>query len=329
MKKVIHLSIIFIVAYLFVNNPLSNQYVLGLKADSISVSKQKDPLYNEITARATDYYIPPQDAKIDRVWKAIPGLNGLQVDIGASYKKMKADGEFKDEKLVFKQILPKVQLKDLPPSPTYKGHPEKQMVSFIINVAWGNEYLTDMLATLKKHNVSVSFFLEGKWAQNNPELAKMIEEAGHEIGNHSYSQPNMAKIPTSKIREEIQKTNEVIMAITDKPVQWFSPPSGSFREDTIQIALQESLRTVLWSVDTVDLNKPSEEELLNRVMGKVHNGAIILMHPTSPTERSLDQLIIQLKKQDFQIGTVSELLSSDRTADNLIFGKVNSKENNN
>ncbi|WP_066288896.1 polysaccharide deacetylase family protein [Bacillus sp. FJAT-29937] len=329
MKKLIHLGIIFIAAYLFVSNPLTNQYVLGLKADSISVSKQKDPLYKEITERAIDYNIPPQDAKIDRVWKAMPGLNGIQVDIGASYKKMKADGEFKDEKLVFKQIQPKIQLKDLPPSPTYKGHPEKQMVSFIINVAWGNEYLTDMLTTLKKHNVSASFFLEGKWAQKNPELAKMIEEAGHEIGNHSYSQPNMAKIPTSIMKEEIQKTNEVIQAITDKPVQWFSPPSGSFREETIQIALQEGLRTVLWSVDTADLKKPSEEELLNRVMGKVHNGAIILMHPTSPTEKSLDQLIIQLKNRDFQIGTVSDLLSSDRMADNLNFGKVNNKENNN
>ncbi|WNS77222.1 polysaccharide deacetylase family protein [Bacillus sp. DTU_2020_1000418_1_SI_GHA_SEK_038] len=329
MKKWIYLSIIVIVAFFFVNNPLTNQYITGLKADSISVSKQNDPLYREITARAADYYIPPQDAKIDRIWKAMPGLNGLQVDIVASYKKMKPDGEFKEERLVFKQVQPKVQLNDLPPSPTYKGHPEKEMVSFIINVAWGNEYLTDVLATLKKHNVSASFFLEGKWAQNNPELAKMIEEAGHEIGNHSYSQPNMAKISTSKMREEIQKTNDVLKAITDKPVKWFAPPSGSFRDETVQIASQESLRTVIWSVDTVDLKKPSPEELLNRVMSKVHNGAIILMHPTSPTERSLDQLIIGLKKQDFQIGTVSELLSSDRKADNLNFGKVNSKENNN
>lgn len=328
MKKVVHFGIIFIVAYVFVNNPLTSQYVIGLKAGSVSVSKQNDPLYNEIVSKAGDYYIAPQDAKIDRVWKAMPGLNGIEVDINASYKKMKADGKFKGEKLVFRQIKPNVQLADLPPSPIYKGHPEKQMVSFIINVAWGNEYLTDILATLKKHNVSASFFLEGRWAQNNPELAKMIEAAGHEIGNHSYSHPDMAKISSSKIREEIQKTNEVIKAITDKPVQWFGPPSGSFRDETVQIAAQENLKTVMWTVDTVDWKKPSPEQLLNRVLDKVHNGAMILMHPTDSTAKSLDQLIIGLKQKNLQIGTVSDLLSSDRTIDNLYGEKGNNTENN-
>jgi len=67
------------------------------------------------------------------------------------------------------------------------------MVSFLINVAWGNEYLPDILATLKKQNVKASFFLEGRWVQKNPELAKMIVEAGHEVGNHSYTHPDMSK----------------------------------------------------------------------------------------------------------------------------------------
>ncbi|MBY0120645.1 polysaccharide deacetylase family protein [Bacillus sp. S/N-304-OC-R1] len=328
MKRMIHFSIIFIAAILFVNNPLTSEYVLGLKAGSIIASKQKDPLYNEIVSRSAQYYIPPQDAKIDRVWKAIPGLNGIKVDIDASYKKMKADGEFKEEKLVFQQVLPKLQLNDLPPSPIYKGHPEKPMVSFIINVAWGNEYITDILATLKKHNVSASFFLEGRWAQNNPELAKMIEAAGHEIGNHSYSHPDMAKISSSTIREEIQKANEVIKALTDQPVVWFGPPSGSFRDETVQIAAQENLKTVLWTVDTVDWKKPTPEQLLKRVLGKVHNGAMILMHPTDATAKSLDRLIIQLQQQNLQIGTVSELLNSDRPMANHNFKNGNNIENN-
>ena len=70
------------------------------------------------------------------------------------------------------------------------------MVSFIINVAWGNEYLSDMLATLKKHHVSATFFLEGRWVQKNPELAKMIADAGHEVGNHSFTHPDMKNLST-------------------------------------------------------------------------------------------------------------------------------------
>ncbi|QED50078.1 polysaccharide deacetylase family protein [Cytobacillus dafuensis] len=290
--------------------------------------KQKDVLFKEIESKSEDYYIPPQDAKIDRVWKAIPGLNGLKVDIEASYKKMKPNGVFSEEKLVFHQIQPKVNLSDLPPNPIYKGHPDKQMVSLLINVAWGNEYLTDMLATLKKHNVSASFFLEGRWAQNNPELARMIEAAGHEIGNHSFTHPNMEIISSSKTREEIQKTNEVIKAITEKPIKWFAPPSGSYRNETVQIAAEEKLGTVMWTVDTVDWKKPSPEQLLNRVMSKVDNGSMILMHPTDPTAKSLNQLILQLKQRGFQIGTVSELLSSERTIDYYHLGKGNNEETN-
>ena len=165
MRKFIHIAIMFVMALAFINNPFTDQYVSGLKQETgaVTVSKAKDSLYEEITAKKEEYSIPAQDAKIDRVWKAIPGLNGIEIDVEASYRKMKSENEFNEDKLVFKQIEPKVKLKDLPPSPVYKGHPDKSMVSFIINVAWGNEYLSGMLATLKEHNVSASFFLEGRW----------------------------------------------------------------------------------------------------------------------------------------------------------------------
>lgn len=317
MRKFTHFVIICVFALLIVNNSFTDQYVSGLKSKTLAVSKQRDELYQEIANKAAGYYVAPEDAKIDRVWKAIPGLNGIEVDIEASYRKMKVDGHFNEEKLVLKQIVPKVHLSDLPPTAIYKGHPEKQTVSFLINVAWGNEYLPDILTILKKHNVHASFFLEGRWAQNNPELAKMIADAGHEIGNHSFTHPDMEKISAVKARDEIRKTNEVIKAITDKPVQWFAPPSGSYRDEIVQIAAEEKLGTVMWTVDTVDWKKPSPEQLLHRVMSNVHNGAMILMHPTDSTVRSLNQLIIQLKQKNLHIGTVSELLSPDRPMDQI------------
>lgn len=313
MRKVTHFAVICLFAFLLVNNPFTTQYVFGLRSESESVVKHKDSLYTEIVNKSADYYIPPQDAIIDRVWKAIPGLNGLEVDLEASYKKMKSKGKYDKDKLVFKQIKPEINISDLPPSPIYKGHPDKKMVSFIINVAWGNEYLPDILATLKKHHISVSFFLEGRWVQNNPDLTKMIHDAGHEVGNHSYTHPEMAKISPEKTRAEILKTNEVIKAITEKPVQWFAPPSGSYRDETVQIAAQENLGTVMWTVDTVDWKKPTPDQLIQRVMSKVHNGALILMHPTDSTAKSLDRLITQIKQRNLQIGTVSDVLNTERT----------------
>ncbi|MDQ6596973.1 hypothetical protein E2K98_00810 [Bacillus salipaludis] len=313
MKKVIIFMLICLAGWVSVNNPIVNPYVDTLKDSAMMVSKQhSNPLYESIVKNAPTYEVPPSNAKVDPVWKAIPGYNGLKVDISASYKKMKSKNQFDEKKLVFTQTSPKVHLKDLPPSPIYKGHPDKPMVSFIINVAWGNEFLSDMLATLKKHHVTTSFFLEGNWVKKNPDLAKMIVDAGHEVGNHSYSHPDMKRLTASQTRVEMIKANEVIEAATGKVCKWFAPPSGSYRNETVTVANQLKMKTVMWTVDTVDWQKPTPDALINRVISKVDNGSMILMHPTESTAKSLDRLITLIEKKNLTIGTVSELMSEER-----------------
>ncbi|MFT9597105.1 polysaccharide deacetylase family protein [Mesobacillus sp.] len=312
MRKFILISVMLIAGWTMVNNPFSHTYVTGLKTGALAVAGNENSLMSEIEMKAKEYEIEPSDARKDPVWKVIPGYNGLKVDVKKSFNKMEKEGKFDPEKLVFKQVPPQIHLSDLPPMAIYKGHPEKPMVSFIINVAWGNEYLSEMLATLKKHNVTVSFFLEGRWVKNNPGMAKMIADAGHEIGNHSFTHPNMKQLSASKINEEISRTNEVIEAVTGVKTKWFAPPSGYYKDEVVEIAAAHKLGTVMWSVDTIDWQKPSPEKLINRVMGKVHNGAMILMHPTESTAASLDQLITQIKGKGLQIGTVSNMLSENR-----------------
>lgn len=312
MKKAGIILFIGLAGWFLVNNPMVDNYVNTLKVNILPVSKQTDPLYQSIIKNKSTYEIPPSDAKVDPIWKAIPGYNGLKVDINASYKNMKSKGVFVSKKLVFTQIPPKVHLKDLPASPIYRGNPDKPMVAFLINVAWGNEYLPDILATLKKHHVTASFFLEGNWVKNNPELAKMIMSAGNEIGNHSYSHPNMERLTADQVREQLIKTNEVIEAATAKKVEWFAPPSGSYSNETVKIAHELNMNTVMWTVDTIDWQKPSPDTLINRVISKIDNGSMILMHPTEVTAKSLDRLITLIEQKHLKIGSVSELLNEER-----------------
>ncbi|WP_404331516.1 polysaccharide deacetylase family protein [Mesobacillus maritimus] len=312
MKRQFFVVAIIFGAWLVVSNPFSDYYLTYLKAETITVSMNEDPLYREIEEKAKKYEKEPSDAKIDPVWRAIPGYNGVKVNIEKSFKKMKKDGEFSEKLLVYEEVHPKVNLSELPPTAIYKGNPEKPMVSFIINVAWGNEYLSDMLATLKKHHVTATFFLEGRWVKNHPELAKMIVEAGHEVGNHSFTHPDMKSLSTSRIHDEIKRTNEVIEATTGEKPRWFAPPSGSYKEEVAKVASAYGLGTVMWSLDTIDWQKPSPDVLIQRVMGKLHNGALILMHPTDSTAKSLDQLITQIKAQNLEVGTVTKMLSEER-----------------
>ncbi|UTE75122.1 polysaccharide deacetylase family protein [Rossellomorea marisflavi] len=310
-KYLIALPVIAILTLAAVQNPLTDQYVAHLKGQSVTTASNKSNLMQQIEEKASGG-IKPQDAVIDPVWKATPGYNGIDLDIEASYKQMKKTGTFDDDKLVWKQLKPSKHLEDLPPSPVYRGNPEKPMAAFIINVAWGNEYIPDMLETLKKHQVYATFFLEGRWVKNNPKLARMIVEAGHEVGNHSYSHPDMKSLQTSKVRDELKRTNDIIEVTTGEKVKWFAPPSGSYRDEVVGIADEMDMRTIMWSVDTIDWQKPSPDVLIDRVMGKMHKGAIVLMHPTASTANALNALIVQVKEKELRLGTVSSLMKEER-----------------
>ncbi|AWI12197.1 hypothetical protein CQJ30_08500 [Caldibacillus thermoamylovorans] len=311
-QKLSALIIIGFLSFLIVKNPLSDAYVEKLRSDAMTVSSVKDALLIEIEEKSAQYEVPPQDAKIDRVWKKMPGYNGLKVDIDASYDKMKEDGVFDENKLIFKQVSPKVHLEDLPPAPIYRGHPDKPMIALTINVAWGNEYLSSILATLKKHNIQATFFLEGRWAKENPDLVKMIDEGGHEIGNHSYSHPDMKTLSNDRTKKELADTNEIIRATIGKTPALFAPPSGSYHDKTVEIANDMDMKTIMWTVDTIDWRDPPVSTLLNRVLKQLHNGAIILAHPTRSTDAALEKLLTEINEKGYKIGTVSNLLDEKR-----------------
>lgn len=303
-----------IVSYSTVQNPFSANYIERIKGEAIPVVQMvNDELYKKIETAAKKYEQPAQNAVVDRVWKAIPGYNGLIVDISASYKKMqKYGGKFDEEKLVFKETKPDIHLEDLPPTPIYKGNPQKPMVTFLVNVAWGNEHLPHILKVMKKHDVKATFFLDGSWVTKYPQLAKMIVEEGHEIGNHAYSHPDMRQLSNDRIREELEKTNEVIYATLAVVPKYFAPPSGSFRQDVVDIAAELNMKTIMWSVDTIDWKNPEPEAMVRNVLDKVHPGAMILMHPTASTASGIEQLILGIKAKGYQLGTVSELFDESR-----------------
>lgn len=273
-----------------------------------------DELYNEIKDRAEsgEFFEAPEDAYIDRVWKKTPGRNGRRINVDLSYEKMKDVGKYDPNLLVFEEISPEINLKDLPPSPIYRGHPEKQMVTFMINVSWGGEYIPEILETLQRHHVKANFFIEGKWARENPDLVKMIADKGHLIGNHAYNHPDMARLNYDEIEKQIIETNEILQAIIDESPSYFTPPSGSFNDLVVEAAAKEGMETILWTTDTIDWKKPSVSVMINRVTSKVHPGAIILMHPTPVVTEGLDELIKQLKENDYRIGRIDTLLSTDR-----------------
>ncbi|MFJ8235693.1 polysaccharide deacetylase family protein [Ureibacillus sp. NPDC094379] len=278
----------------------------------ISKKDEMDDLRQQIEEFSKQNEVEPIDAKVDKVWKAIPGYNGLRVDIKASLKEMKAKGEFDEKKIIYKEISPKVHLEDLDPQPIYRGNPQKPMVTLLINVAWGNEFIPPILKALKNHKVKATFSFDGSWVKKNPELAKMIYKEGHEIGNHAYSHPDLQKRSEAETMDELKKTNEVIQETLGTTPKWFGPPSGSFNQTTVNVAHQLNMKTILWTVDTVDWKKPETSEMVNRIVSNVENGSIVLMHPTKPVAEGLDAMISGIKEKGLKLGTIGDLMSEKR-----------------
>lgn len=309
--------LIAIVLLLLVNSRPVEHYIGVVKQESVKVDSPVDE--DELLRRQIEEWKqgreqPPVDARIDPVWKmAIPGYNGRLVDVQASLERMRKAKSPSPDHLVYREVPPTVSTEQLGVYPIRQGNPQKPAISFMINVAWGNEYLDTILDTLDRHQVKTTFFFDGSWVKRFPDLAKKIAARGHEIGNHAYSHPDMSKLGAGRIREEIGRTQEVIEKTLGVKPTLFAPPSGAYNQPTVQIAHQEfGMKTILWTADTVDWQKPPVETVIRRIESKMGNGVLVLMHPTAPSTEALGQLIRLAQQKGLKPTTVSEVISSRR-----------------
>ncbi|MFC4768839.1 polysaccharide deacetylase family protein [Effusibacillus consociatus] len=279
-----------------------------------TVSIQQNLTKEDLQRKASKLFKQPIDAVVSRAGKpnVIPELNGIELDVEATWQNFQKNGSQSPDFYVYKQLPPKIKLSDYPNLPIYQGNPHKKEMSLMINVAWGTEYIDGILQVLKDNSAKATFFLDGSWLAKNPEVAKRIVSEGHEIGNHAYTHPDMAALSPERQLHQIVKTQEEIKQVLGVESKWFAPPSGSFNQATVKIARSQGMGTVLWTLDTVDWRRPPKEQILNRIIPHARNGAMILMHPTEPTLGALRTLVPDLKKKGFQLVTVSELLSPIR-----------------
>lgn len=280
-----------------------------------AINKHNDVLMDQIKAYSKSHTVAPINARIDPVWKAIPGYNGKTVNVNASFNNMKEANKFDPTKIVYKEISPQVHLSDLSFQPVYRGNPNKPMVSLIFNVTQGNEYIPQILKTLNQYNVKATFFLDGSWVKENPRLAMMISEEGHAIGNHAYTHVDLKKLTKQETQSQLQKANTTIEAILDTQPHYFSPPSGSFNQQTLETTQSLNLRTVMWSVDSLDWKHPDPNLMVQKVSEKVEAGSIILFHSTKETAEGLGPIIESIKEKGYQLGTIPDLVSEERVGD--------------
>lgn len=194
--------------------------------------------------------------------------------------------------------------------PVYQGSTGEKVVAMTVNVDWGEEFIPDMLKAFKQNNARVTFFVTGVWADKHPDLLKLMKKEGHSIQNHGYKHLHFNQLSREQIQEQIKKAEDIIFKATGTRSTFFASPYGEHEQGVVQAVAEMNYRFIMWSVDTIDWQKPSPETIEKRVTGRVHNDAIILMHPTEPTLKALPAMLANLKDQGYKMVTIDELLKT-------------------
>lgn len=175
-----------------------------------------------------------------------------------------------------------------------------------------------ILEALKKHEVPATFFVVGNFLTDNPDLAKQILADGHTLGNHTMHHPDMSRISDlASFEKEIRDLEETCLQVTGQEIsKYYRPPQGKYSESNLQMAQQLGYQTFFWSlayVDWYENDQPTKEEAFEKLLGRIHPGAIVLLHNTSATNGAiLDELLTRWKEMGYTFGRLSDLAKDGR-----------------
>ena len=148
-----------------------------------------------------------------------------------------------------------------------------------------------LLDILAQHNARATFFLIGRYVRQRPEIARAVQSAGHEIGNHTYSHPNLIFVSAARLRQEIETCTKALEDALGTTPRLFRPPFGGRRPNVLRTARELGLKTVMWSVTGYDWNAESPEAILGKVAPQLNSARaeIVLLHDGGHTNFGADR----------------------------------------
>jgi peptidoglycan-N-acetylmuramic acid deacetylase len=195
----------------------------------------------------------------------------------------------------------------------YIGDTKEKVIYLTFDAGYENGYTNAILDALKKHNVKVTFFLVGNYISSCPDLVKRMLDEGHQVANHTYTHPNMSHISSvDSFRKELENLECAYEEATgQKMVKYYRPPQGKYSIDNLKMAQELGYKTFFWSLAYVDWyndKQPTKEQAFKKLLGRIHPGAIVLLHSTSKTNSEiLDELLTKWEEMGYTFKTLDEL----------------------
>lgn len=196
----------------------------------------------------------------------------------------------------------------------FVGDTDEKVIYLTFDCGYENGNTAPILDALKKHNVKATFFVVGHYLESAPDMTKRMVEEGHTVGNHTYHHPDMSKISDkTAFQKEVEDVKTKFREVTGGEMpMYYRPPQGKYSATNLQMAKDLGYTTFFWSLAYVDWNvdaQPSREEAMKKLMGRIHPGAIVLLHVTSKTNGEImDEVLTKWEEMGYTFGTLEELV---------------------
>lgn len=196
--------------------------------------------------------------------------------------------------------------------PIYCVETSNKQVAISFDAAWGADKTKQIVDICNEYNVKATFFLVGFWVDKYGDMVKYIDQNGFEIGTHSSTHPDMAKLSKEAQELELDKSINLIKDITGKEVELFRAPFGSYNNVVLDVAESRGLKTIQWDVDSLDWKGLSAQAITTRILNGVKSGSIILCHNNSDhIVEALPMILDRLQKKGYKVGSIGELIFKD------------------
>ncbi len=196
-----------------------------------------------------------------------------------------------------------------------KKHDDKcndKVIYLTFDAGYNNGNVDRILDVLKKEDVKAAFFILGHLIENDTELVNRMFKEGHFVCNHTFSHTEMTQKSESEFRDELCKLEAKCVELTGNSIsKFYRPPEGKFDEASLMYAQKLGYTTVFWSFAYDDWNNGkqySREKAKNKILDNLHNGEIMLLHPTSSTNADiLEDVIKEIRDQGYRFGSLDEI----------------------
>ena len=195
----------------------------------------------------------------------------------------------------------------------YLGDVTDKVIYLTFDAGYENGSTEKILDTLKAQEVPAAFFLVGNYITRNADLVRRMVEEGHIVANHTMHHYDMSKLSDkATFLKELTDLEALFKETTGREMpKYYRPPQGIYSEENLKMAREAGYKTVFWSLAYVDWNndsQPTREQAFSKLLPRIHNGAVVLLHSTSKTNAEiLEELLTKWKSEGYRFGKIEEL----------------------